>query len=365
VAAEKNIKCCLEKDMNQEKQLSAEEIFSLFESIFARASMFIQTSRFKDDIERAGKEFYNIPPGEELDRSSLTPLDQNNFMFWFMCDYKLQNENVAPLEHFFDNKGEELAEEEKELTQSLIKSNLSLYDVMNVNEEEAKAQVRDLFLRKAYEITDLRVLRVAQQGVLLGLRLIAWNGAVLNAGDLYVFPVETLEGILRYFKKQSYNHRAIVQPTMKELLKNKGQMFNHIQLSLRRSSPYIKSQQEDPMDDTPPPKAEESAIATISRAHFILEDKEKMIKIMDTLNQLEKKESGDIVKYNWFKKPVHPVGAREDGCAIVSRRKVLLETDNPELLEDMKSYLNKNSKELVKHMYDDFEKRRSFAVETI
>jgi hypothetical protein len=190
-------------------------------------------------------------------------------------------------------------------------------------------------------------------------------------GDLYVYPLDLLERFLMFLKSNLIDKRAIVPPSVTEMLKKKGYLFNHMQMMMRKNPPIRKKEngdepnggnggngQPDQPEKPVKPQKIESEI-TIARAHFLVEDFNKVKEILTGSNLFAARETSDgKLEYTWSKTPARNLTGEEDGVVILGKSKLILTTASPDALEDGKSSINKTLKPYVKYMYDDVEKRR-------
>lgn len=366
-------KCCMDKEEEKEMDeqhndtFTPEDIMALSDSVFNKAFHFIKSSKYYDDLDRSREIFFDLGPDETLEPSHIQPIDHNNYMLWFMCDYVLENEGVTPLELFAERMAEYITEDERELALVLSKSSLALYEALSVDPQEQIATLWNLFTLQGYEVLEPRVVQVAREGLFFALRLAPWQNMVFSVGDMYVYPQDFKEHMLMFLKNKLVDPRAIVPRSLTELIKDKGYVFNHLQMMVRGTSP--KSQlddEEDDIDEEPEEEksveVEKEAVVSLARAHFMVEDFDKVKEKLDTMNLAKLNRFDDKgFEYDWSKTPARRLSGEIDGKIILTRRKLVFETRESHCLEDGKSDIRKALKPYVKYMYDDMEKRRILA----
>lgn len=322
----------------------------------------------EEEVDYARKLFFDVRHDEELVPGALKPTDQNNFMFWFLCDYHVKQLDKTYMQHFA--RGEEAKKLTKELRQAaeqLAKSHLSLYDIVTVDPENEEVTLRELFSLKAVRILDEKISALYNTGMFFGLRIIEIEGNRYSSGDIYVYPGNLKERFLIFLKRQLRDPRAIVPPPLKEMLKKKGYLFNYIQMAVKSTTRYkrpkkVPEKTEEPGKSPKPASKVEVEETSICRSHFMVNDLEKIREILDGLKFTNLKKSSDgRWEYSWFRSPTSLQKGHQDGVIVLTRRKLITHTRGENNHEAVKSYLIKNLKPHANFMYDDLEKRRSFA----
>ena len=365
-SGEKYEKCCMEKDMKEEYSLKPHEIFELAGSVLEKAFRYIKNPLYFEDIEKAEKIFFDYGDDEELDRTLVHPTDYNNFSAWLVCDYKLEEDGMTPIELLLDRKGEELSEDERTMAKKLSMSFLSLYDAVSVVPEEGETTLRNLFTYHAETIIDRAVAQLAGRNVFFALRLLEWEDFIFAVGDLYVYHGELKERILMFLKNRLVDKFALVQPSIISSLKTKGFLFNHLQMQMRQDVPVrrkesaIKEEEELKKKEEERKKQEQKSV--VSRSHFMVENYDKVKEFLESSVQtdIEKSEKGETV-FTWSRNPGRALTHHNDGKIKLSKRKLIFESTGERDFEDGKTFIRKNLKGYVNYMYDDLEKRRGFA----
>ena len=351
-----------------------ELIYELGGATLEKVFHYIRSPRFFGEIEKAEQIYFNYGDDEELDKSMVHPMDYNNFSVWFICDYKLEKEGMTPIKLFMEEKPDALVGDEKTMAERLSSSFLSVYDVVSVDEEDGSATLRNLFNFQAEKVYDSAVVQLAGKNVFFALRLIDWENYVFSGGDIYIYHGEFKERFLMFLKNKLIDPRALVPKSIIELLKSKGFLFNHLQQSMRKDNPVRKKDSIEGEEEVEIENEEEAVKeqlhkekevqASISRAHFLVENYKKIRSFLDESTQikvLEEKESE--VTYSWARNPGRSLTQCEDGIIRLSKRKLLFESMDASDFEDGKTFIRKNLKGQVNYMYDDLEKRRGFATD--
>lgn len=355
-------KCCMEKDMKESVEITREDAYRLERVVLEKAFHFIKTPKYHQDLDESRNLFFDVHPDEELDITSIKPMDSNNYMLWFMCDYSLKEERTNPLHLFMDREVKNLTENQRKMAHILAHSHLVLYDPVRSDEETGSLTLRNLFVFQGVEIQDEMLSSMAGKNVFFGLRIVEFEGVKFSAGDIYVYPEELKENVLLSLKNQLVDPKAIVPPSAEDLLKKKGYIFNHIQMMLDHTHP-VKEKERTETEEKPPEKEKtEEPEVSLARAHFMVDDYEKVKQILNDLDiiKLEKERDGKVI-YTMSKTPARALAGEKDGIIHLGRRKLIFETKNNNCFEEYRNNLGKKLKPYVKYMYDDVEKRRDFA----
>lgn len=314
-------------------------------------------SKYKQEILKARDLFFAVRPDEELNPAAMKQIDRQNFRNWFLCDYRLIDENETPMHHFLENDaGVSLPDLDKKIAHDLAHSRLSMYDVISTDPETSDAVLREIFTLTSVNLQDERIAKLGEGRYFYGLRLIKSGENLRSAGDMYIYPEPAKEKILLIIQSSMVDPGALVPDTIDTFLKDKGHIFNGIQLNFRNTDELIVKKEIPEEEPVLPPKKEEPVVAA-GKSHFSVKDmgpaKEALENMDSTLFDRKEKEK---FYYKWFRK----AGSQdEDGKLILSKRKLVLETFGEDNLDAGKSAVMKNLKDYVEHMYDELEKRRS------
>ncbi|MCE1247912.1 MAG: hypothetical protein LWY06_14815 [Firmicutes bacterium] len=344
--------------------MDLDQIFELSQITLESASLYLRQPEFQKDAEEARKQFFGLKDDEELDPTLLKPTDHNNFMLWFLCDYYLSESNTTPLHMFVDREGDKLTDEMKQMAHDMAHSTLAIYDVIAVGEDEETVTLRNLFTMSAIELQDPQIAMLAQNDVFFALRIIPWEDVNFAVGDLYVYPMNLLERFLMFLKSNLVDRTAIVPPSVSEMFKKRGYLFNHMQMMMRKNPPVRKRENdedvEEEAEETPQPVKQKQTerVVTMARAHFLVEDFDKVKNILDSSNLTTIRTDGNgKTEYTWSKTPARKAAGQEDGTIQLGKSKVIFITNSPDTLEDGKNGITKMVKPYAKYMYDDVEKR--------
>lgn len=318
---------------------------------------------YDDEVNGARRQFFMVRPDEELVIQALKPIDRYNFIVWFLCDYRLEKDQSNPIRHFFTTTmARDLTAHQKLLLEKIADSYLSIYDMAAIKAETGEVTLLELFSSRGVKLQDPRLLQMADGTLFFALRIINWRGRNYSIGDMYVYPDDMRDHLLMILQRRLVDPKAIVPPTLQEMLKSKGYIFNHIQMAVRNTDSYVT-----PKNPSTPEREKEKAVAPekpkpqvgVSRAHFSVIDYEKSAEALKALSSLVfRGESDGGLQYSWFRKKGEPENSREDGRVTLTRRKLLFETVGIDDLEAGKSDIKKALKPHVQHTFDDLEKRR-------
>jgi hypothetical protein len=345
-----------------------------------------------DDIEQAEKLFFAVRGDNELPVDSLKPIDQNNFIFWLLLDYRFKATGETPMERFLKSPEAKLVPgEARQFAGKLADTRLSLYDVISVDADKNEVSLRDLLTLGLVRVEDPQLVRVAHSPAFFGLRIMKVDNKNFTAGEMYFYPKEMQGRLLHFLKENLVDPRALVPPTFKDLQKNKSYLFNHMQLLVRAWGEYARkprpetSQEKHPREEgwhqhngewhkhehesehSHENKIVQKTAETVEedqnpvRTHFMVEDFKKTRGILDRMSLILKhKEDENSSEYLWYKTPADKDKKQDNGTVKLSKRKIVVEIKGLENLEAVKSLLMKELKTCASHLYDELEKRRNF-----
>jgi hypothetical protein len=268
-----------------------------------------------------------------------------------------------------------LPEDVKNIAEALINSRLGIYDIISAETDTYSVALRDLFSMGMIRIQDPNITRVAGSPLFLGLRLVKLDNRYYSVGDLYAYPEDYKKQLLIYLRDHLIDPRAIVPPSIKEVLKKRGYILNYMQMmvlqssNIRRRKDISEEEEEEQLTEsrsaqkTPAEKPKEKqADETPAKAHFLVDDFDKTRNILDSIALIVKeREDEKSAEYIWFKLPAHKAQNHVDGVIKLTRGKLIVEVKGTENLEAAKNVLIKSLKLSIKHLYDELEKRRGFA----
>jgi len=356
-------KCCLEKDRMEEKVLELDEINELNITVITKASHFIGTPKYQKETAKSLDIFFDVGKDECLDIDKITPVDSVNFMAWFIYDYILEKEKVTPLNLFLQKRGGDITENERRLIKYLVDSHLSLYEVLDVEHADDWIEIEDVFSSGIVELEESDLADFAGVGGLFALRIMDWDGHVFCGTDAYYYPKDTAEMVMTLLKKNLIDTSSIILPSLNKILKQKGHVFNHIRMAIDPEfSAVEKIPKEEILQLREEKREPEKTCIYVARSHFIVENFEKAKQGLDSSNLVNIKKSGEgIIEYAWSKTPSRALIGMEDALIKLTKRKLLLETTAPDSIENIRNTIQKELKPHIKYMFDDLEKRRSFA----
>lgn len=348
--------------VRQETPFSYEAFIRETGALINLAYSYYDIPRYDDEVNEARRNFFMVRPDEELVISALKPIDRYNFILWFLCDYRLKENGKSPVEHFFSTTmARDLTEDQKELLERIGGSYLSVYDLLETVPETSSVTLRELFTSRAVKLEDSRISRLADSTVFFALRVIRWGDRHYSCGDIYAYPDDMRDHLLMILQRRLVDPRAIVPPSLEEMLKLKGYIFNHIQMAVRNTDNYVRPRQGSPEETNEKTgnKTEPEPKVGICRAHFAVLDYDRVKALLgSTPSVLFSEDTTDGPVYLWFRKKGSPDGDRENGKILLTRRKLIFETMGIDDLEGGKSDLIKALKPHIQHTFDDLEKRR-------
>jgi hypothetical protein len=350
-----------------------------------------------EEIEQAEKLFFAVRPDRDVPVENLRPIDQNNFIFWLLLDYKLKDTGETPMESYLKSPEAKLVPEEaRQFAGKLSATKLSLYDVISVDAEKNIISLRDLFTLGLIKVEDPQLVRLAHSPVFFGIRVMKVGSKNFAAGEMYFYPKEMQGKLLQFLKESLVDPRALVPPAFKDLQKKKSYLFNHMQLLVQAQGEYMRRASQERSSENHPPeegwhqhdgkwhkhehhsahsheKTHKQEVVKAApaeedknpvRAHFIVEDFSGTRGILDKMTLVLKqkdKENENSSEYLWYKTPSDRDKGQQNGIIKLSGKKVIIETEGIENLEAAKNMVSKELKSFASHLYDELEKRRNFS----
>jgi hypothetical protein len=379
----------MSRDVGTQTQETSYDTFrKQVELIITNVSYVLRDPSLGEEIEQAEKLFFAVRADDEIVEENIRPIDQNNFIFWLLLDYKLQTTDETPMERFLKSPESRLVPEEaREFAGKLAATKLGLYDVISVDAEKNLVSMRDLLTLGLVKVEDPQLVRLAHSPVFFGLRVMKVGDRNFAAGEMYFYPKEMQGRLLLFLKEQLIDPRALVPPTFKDLQKKKSYLFNHMQMLVRTQGEYMRRKSErtdegmETHDETPDeashehehthphsrqhthPVKQEITIQEDNkpaRAHFTVEDFTKVKGILDEIPLVSKqKEDENSAEYIWYKTSSGRDKGESSGLVKLSRRKVVIETEGIENLDAAKGLIIKALKSCAVYLYDELEKRRN------
>ena len=356
---------------NEEKTHQEEIPFARFHremaELISLAMSTYEKPEYTEQVNAARDLFFMVRPGEKLNPGAIKPIDQFNFNLWFLCDYPPQDQGESYL-HLFLESGiaQSLAKWEQEALQQVANSHLSLYNLVDLDPKDGTVTLRELFSVKSYKLADPRLSSLADSPYFFALRIINFGNKTRSVGDIYVYPEEMKEQFLLILQQRLVAPGAIVPPTLREMLKKKGFIFNHLQMAVRNTDNYVTADKNAQPEEEQPPapspenkKQKERHRVSRSVAHFMLNDYEGAKSVLDAHKSLKfDREADGGLHYKWFRQKADLAENQDLGTVVLRKRKIIFSTTGLDNLEAGKSDLQKALKPHANHMYDELEKRR-------
>lgn len=345
----------------QESSISPSEFFERSQRVLDTAFRHFDAPEHQEELEKARSIFFLLRPGEELILGALKPIDHHNFKTWFLCDYDLAGTGQPPLLSFLESTpGSRLSPQDRDVALMMADSHLSLYDLVSIDRDTSEITLRDIFTMKSLRVLDPRLAKVADSMLFFAFRLVKINGLNYSTGDMFVYPGDLKERFLMVLQSRLMEPAALVPPTLKDMLRKKGFIFNHLQMALRNTDDMIRRKEEPPpMPQQEKSPAKEKPRATLSRAHFMVDDHDATRTALEGMKSIRPKESAEgSLKYSWHRTVGGNNPQEEDGEVILKKGKLLFETMGEDSLDAGRSELSRALKGRAKHMYDELEKRR-------
>ncbi len=152
-------KCCLNKDkknsmLQQKVDFSKKHDISITQKLYA----YSRKDKFYDEYINAQHKFYVVEDKE------INSKFNSFFNTYYLQDY-ITSENKTIAISFFEENKEKLNIIEKNILKSKLKSYITIYKILNI--EEDKAVLKDLILDKETYIEDINVLKDLKVGELI------------------------------------------------------------------------------------------------------------------------------------------------------------------------------------------------------
>ena len=152
-------KCCLNKDkknsmLQQKVDFSQKHDISITQKIYA----YSRKDKFYDEYVNAQHKFYIV------DDKDINAKFNSFFNTYYLQDY-ITSENKTIAISFFEENKNKLNIIEKNILKSKLKSYITIYKILNI--EEDKALLKDLILDKETYIEDINVLKDLKVGELI------------------------------------------------------------------------------------------------------------------------------------------------------------------------------------------------------
>jgi hypothetical protein len=149
-------KCCLNKDkknsmLKQKADFSQKHDISVTQKLYA----YSRKDKFYDEYMNAQHKFYIV------DDKEINSKFNSFFNTYYLQDY-ITNENKTIAISFFEENKNKLNVIEKNILKSKLKSYITIYKILNI--EEDKAVLKDLILDKETYVEDINVLKDLKVG---------------------------------------------------------------------------------------------------------------------------------------------------------------------------------------------------------
>ena len=185
-------------------------------------------------IDKAYEYFWDNNNPEEFMSGTALSLGFMNFEDWFVFDYKFNGAKETLMDiHVRDNRCH--SKEELEVINRTKNSLISLYEVQSVSKEK-RAIIKDLILGGEFDLKDKALTQGLKKGDIFATRLLDLDSKNIMSSCVYPFKPTQKKKVLAHIDKQFGRYKKNANPdgTMKDFLKDYGDLFNIIWMQLIR-----------------------------------------------------------------------------------------------------------------------------------
>jgi hypothetical protein len=188
--------------------------------------------RHGETIDKAYEYFWDSNHPDEFLNGTALALGFVNFEEWFVFDYKANELGETFLDLYAkDNKC--LSAEESSVIARMKDSVLSLYEVASVSKDK-RVLLKDLLLGEEVSLRERTLTRGLKKGDIFAARILELDGRHVMSGAVYPYLQTQKKKVLGYVEKQysRYRRNVNLEGTMREYLKEYGDVFNLVWLQL-------------------------------------------------------------------------------------------------------------------------------------
>ena len=152
----------------------------------------------------------------------------NLFLDWYVFDRYLDNDDLTPLEFYWEKYVSSFSEEEKMIFEGMKKFVSSIFLVKSVSRERVK--VKDLFSGKSYDVSDNYVINLVNKGDVFQGRLIPLNDKNVFSKGFCFHPQETIGYIkseIRKIKNMGHVYHTAFMARL-AFMKLKTEEYSHV-----------------------------------------------------------------------------------------------------------------------------------------
>jgi len=192
------------------------------------------------DIDKAYAYFWDEAQPDELLSGTALELGFVNFEDWLLFDYKVNEDKQTFLEIYAAGHAG-LKAGEKAVIDKIKGSVLSFYEVVSVAKDK-RVLLKDLLLDEEFSLKDKYLTRGLNKGDLFATRILELDGNHIMSGCVYPYGATRKKNVLAAVDKQfsRFKRNVNAEGTMREYLKDYGDVFNLIWLKLLTESPEEK-----------------------------------------------------------------------------------------------------------------------------
>jgi hypothetical protein len=190
-----------------------------------------------EDIDKAYEYFWDRNQPDEFLSGTALELGFINFEDWFVFDYKFNKTKETLMDlHVRDNRCR--SKEELEVIKKTKDSLMSLYEVESVSKDK-RVLLKDLLLGGEFDLKDKTLTRGLKKGDIFATRLLALDGKFFMSGCVYPFKASLKKKVIGHIDKEfsKYKRNANPDGTMKDFLKDYGDVFNIVWMNLILGGP--------------------------------------------------------------------------------------------------------------------------------
>jgi hypothetical protein len=169
-----------------------------FKDCFEKVLTDFGEGSYRPEIEKAKYEFFAVSGTVHEDSPSF--LERINlFLDWYVFDRKLDNDDLTPLEFYWEKHLSSISDEDKKLFEGMKNFVSGVFFVLSVNSERVK--VKDFFTGEVYVVQDNYVVNLVNKGDIFQGRLIPLQDKNIFSRGFCFHPPETVGYIKAEVKK--------------------------------------------------------------------------------------------------------------------------------------------------------------------
>jgi len=182
---------------------------------------------YRPEIEKAKYEFFTASGNVHEDSSNFLER-MNLFLDWYVFDRKLDNDDLTPLEFYYEKHHASFSESEERFFEGMRSFISSVFFVKSVNRE--RVRVKDLFTGEIHEVSDSYVINLVNKGDVFQGRLFPIEGKSIFSIGFCFHPQETVGYIkseIKKIKNMGHPYHTAFMARL-ALMKLKTEEYSHV-----------------------------------------------------------------------------------------------------------------------------------------